>query len=493
MTIDLSDKLFNFREHKPLPLTNPQSKVFVSYTHTDDSEPDRWVSNFYIDLKNRLSEVTYGKTIELWFDNNDRDKNDLNEELRESIEKSELLVSVFSPPYITRPWCKKEMEWFIQNNPDDTINKMFIVEKIGVDQGHPEFPEFVEEHHYIYKFYKTDSGVDLEFRRGEEEYRKRLNILANKLSSRISNDATLTKEEKGYLYISESVELLNEREDLLGEFISDKYLIRPCGQISILDKASIERQIREDVKEAKVLVSLIGSNYGIVPRGGGEKSMEEMQFEILSEYSHRANIPYLIWHPTPVDKNDEKQSSFVKKIRSFKSGNDTSDFLIGSIEDFKGIIKRQLADDLHSKELEAISFSLIKLYLMIYSANEKKAVAPIKKELFDYKGINFEVTRTYFNGVPQEEKDEEEIQIKESMTILIYYDRDDERWLRNQIRTIQGIKADMNDENYEICIYCTGGHTYNTKQHVVINGNEKFDIKSLDPFFVKIKSSFNLS
>jgi hypothetical protein len=87
--------------------------IFISYAHNDNTtRSKKWVDEFVSDLKDKLIRST-GSKINIWWDENKIDGNTYFEEnIKEGIEGSAILICLHSPSYKNSEWCQKELEYF---------------------------------------------------------------------------------------------------------------------------------------------------------------------------------------------------------------------------------------------------------------------------------------------------------------------------------------------------------------------------------------------
>ncbi|MBI2807417.1 MAG: toll/interleukin-1 receptor domain-containing protein [Planctomycetes bacterium] len=93
--------------------------VFVSYATANNQEiaPGKpgWVTSFRDVLKKLLDEgLDRRNASEVWMDYKLRGNEPFDEQLRETVSKSAVLLIVLSDAYLASPWCRKELEIFLE-------------------------------------------------------------------------------------------------------------------------------------------------------------------------------------------------------------------------------------------------------------------------------------------------------------------------------------------------------------------------------------------
>ena len=98
-------------------------QIFISYAHVDNFPKNdyRWVSSFVQDLEHTLAQkLGHEKKFKIWFDKYSLQGNaKIKENIDEKINKSDILLIVFSTGYLNSSWCDKERKLFIENNKDN--------------------------------------------------------------------------------------------------------------------------------------------------------------------------------------------------------------------------------------------------------------------------------------------------------------------------------------------------------------------------------------
>lgn len=95
-------------------IKKPVSKVFWSYTH----DTNEYLNNEIKNIRNYVAEEIrqlYGKDINIIIDSREvRTGQNLESRIRQLITQSSCMVAFLSPTYFMSDWCKKEYQWFIE-------------------------------------------------------------------------------------------------------------------------------------------------------------------------------------------------------------------------------------------------------------------------------------------------------------------------------------------------------------------------------------------
>jgi hypothetical protein len=119
------------------------SDVFVSYATANNQEltagKPAWVSSFRNLLEKLLDEgLDRRNASKVWMDDRLRGNEPFDEQLRDNVTRSAVLLIVMSEAYLASPWCRKELEIFLGSaqNGTDRTGCIFLVhyEPVPVDR-----------------------------------------------------------------------------------------------------------------------------------------------------------------------------------------------------------------------------------------------------------------------------------------------------------------------------------------------------------------------
>ena len=94
------------------------AQIFISYTHLDNSRPEGyemgWVDRLFNALVIELP--THGVEVRWWRDKRDLDPESyFDESILTAVEHSDAFLAVLSPAYPQRPFCIKELTYFLNS------------------------------------------------------------------------------------------------------------------------------------------------------------------------------------------------------------------------------------------------------------------------------------------------------------------------------------------------------------------------------------------
>ena len=92
-----------------------EEDVFISYAHNDDDiyaqEPWGWVTRLHQDLEQRVRNYL-GSDIRFWRDCEIRNNDDFTKKILNRLVRTAAFLSVLSPSFIQREWCRRELDTF---------------------------------------------------------------------------------------------------------------------------------------------------------------------------------------------------------------------------------------------------------------------------------------------------------------------------------------------------------------------------------------------
>ena len=89
--------------------------IFISYVHDDNvsetDDEDGWVNQFYKYLDTKLNK--HSKKIKIWWDSRNLDNSEVfDNSIAEAIDKSAIMICLYSRRYTQSEYCLKELDHF---------------------------------------------------------------------------------------------------------------------------------------------------------------------------------------------------------------------------------------------------------------------------------------------------------------------------------------------------------------------------------------------
>jgi hypothetical protein len=126
--------------------------VFISYARDDDTLTG-WVSSFKQKLEGKLREKLPGGTAQVYLDVGEIGVGPLKSELQSAASSSAILLVVLSNRWLERPWCRQELELFVEaaGGPSKAQERIALVRIEDVEQN--RLPKVLQDCR-LYDFFK---------------------------------------------------------------------------------------------------------------------------------------------------------------------------------------------------------------------------------------------------------------------------------------------------------------------------------------------------
>lgn len=489
-----------------------EEDVFISYAHFDNDrilkEPEGWVEKLHHDLVHRVR-VRLGKDPRVWLDEGEiRSHEDFETKISRRVGKTAILLSIISPSFIQREWCRRELTEFIEQakrnlgvHIDEEKLRIFKAEKLPVS---PTDLPAVLQRSGSYKFY--DPGGH-EFRPMlNEEHATRFYTVMEDLAADIVG-LLKTMEGKGKaqdaagttVYLAEPTSDLQEAGLEVRRDLKDRgYTVLPPGDLPYRVR-ELSGQVKEWLERSALSVHMVGSEYGIVPEGEREKSMSWLQYQWAQDRGAHGRFGRLVWMPGDVQPSDERQRRFVEYLEEDPGAQAGSDLLRTNLEDLKATVQEKLRDLAVHRETRkptASAGSAAPLWIYLICDHLDRTAGPLlalKQYLFDQ---GFEVV------LPIEGDDERDAlrahteQLENCDACLIYYGQGSNRWLGAKMMDFRKILRLRSQPVRAKAIYLappdtSGKRELATHEAIVLRGPEAFSPEALAPFLRQVTDGGN--
>lgn len=172
-----------------------EQQVYVSYAHADNEPLDMgmpgWVSFFVDKLRRTVARQSGCAQIEFWMDHRLDMQRRVNDELRQRLCASAVILAVISPRYFESAWCQLEMKTFVEEVGGGlSDDRVFMVELLPTERM--LWPSQMQ-HLQVVKFWKGDLthpqpmtlGWPLPDARGDRDYWDKVNTLATGIARQL--------------------------------------------------------------------------------------------------------------------------------------------------------------------------------------------------------------------------------------------------------------------------------------------------------------------
>lgn len=344
-------------------LPNFDEDVFISYAHNDDDvfPPEQWgwVTRLHQDLEQRVRSYL-GTDVRFWRDCEIRNNEDFGKKIFNRLMRTATFLSVLSPSFLQREWCKRELESFAGYAEaklgilvDQERSRIFKVEKMPVERS--SLPPAMQGTK-TYRFYQPDPAqpkrtIELRPLLGGEylrRYFEEMDELAKDIAALLKGmaepgpiDGPQAVPDQPVVYVAETTSDLDDKLGELRRDLKDRgYVVLPDGDLPYRSEAYKDK-VRECLKRAILSVHLIGSGYGFVPEGE-TRSNVWLQHDLAMERGADPKFLRLIWLPRDVAAADQRQRDFITYLQDDAGVQQGADLLNSNIEELKTVIHDRL-------------------------------------------------------------------------------------------------------------------------------------------------------
>ncbi|WP_018342884.1 hypothetical protein [Cytophaga aurantiaca] len=436
--------------------------IFLSYTEKDNEKLSGydagWVDNFKKFLDTLISQLLqhHPKIIT---------SQEVTEPGFNPFEKACVVIYLVSPEYIVSGEFIKEAEYLRQlmNNPMnmriDGKLRMFKASKSFVEpeKYHPLLREMVS---YDLFMYDPFTGLMKEFNAffgqdAEKTYWMRLVDLAYDIYKVIyynqpqaigseNKHKTVDAMPDECVYLAETGnDLLIQKNIIRRELERHGYHVLPDKVLS-LDAPETIDAIKADLDKCKLSIHLMGASFIDEEYDQREEvRLMKLQNHIAVDYSNnkKGSAPFrrLIWIPQEINFADDKQQLLMESFVSSTESMNGAEVLKIPIEEFKSLIKRELASIKDEKghsyfipDAELSSNTGKNIYVIVDAIDMNKC-QPIVNHL---KQNGFDVLLPMFEGDIMEVRSRHRNNLNACDSCLVFCDQVSEQWLKSKVLDI---------------------------------------------------------
>ena len=489
--------------------------AFISYSHIDNvglvEGSKGWITNLHRALEIRVGQLL-GEKPEIWRDpkltGNDVFENTLVEQLK----RVAVLVTIVSPRYIKSEWTRRELVEFwkaAEAQGGVTFHdkaRIFKVMKTPIprDMDPPELQPLLG-----YEFFQIDpqSGRVRELDEvfgtdAQRDFWMKLDDLAHDIAALLeilqgeSPDAIpcLQATKKEAVFLAETTaDLRDQREAIRRDLQQHGYIVLPARGLPLI-ASEMKTSLEEDLAQCRMSIHLVGKNYGLIPEGSNA-SLLEIQNELAIERGKRGGFERLLWIPSGLVIEDERQAKVIHQLRMDPRMQAGADLLETLFEDLRTVIHDRLRGEPKIPQqkycVEPMAEDRGQIYL-IYDQRDSAIVSRYADALFD-KG--FEVLHPTFEGDEAEVRQCHEENLRACQGVLIFFGSTNEGWVRRKLREVQkSVGYGRTGPLPIVTISCIGTKNsekerFRTHEAPVILQMEEFSSDSLLPFISRIQPS----
>ena len=290
-----------------------------------------WITNLHRALEIRVAQLL-GEKPEIWRDpkltGNDVFENTLVDQLK----RVAVLITIVSPRYVKSEWTRRELvEFWKAAEAQGGVSfhdkaRIFKVMKTPIAPG-LDPPEL--QHLLGYEFFRVDAETGRVHEWNEAfgtqaqmEFWIKLDDLANDIAALLrmlhedsrAEPSPLPASGRGKVFLAETTTDLKEyREALRRDLQQHGYTVLPAQGLPLV-APEMKSSIEEDLAQCRMSIHPIGKHYGMIPEGSS-LSLEEIQNELAIERGQRGGFVRILWIPSGLQVEDERQSKVVQQLR----------------------------------------------------------------------------------------------------------------------------------------------------------------------------------
>jgi TIR domain len=308
--------------------------VFISYSRADDQPPpdadkiQGWVTFFWQQLRWELNNAGVHQA-ELWLDRYEIDPTeDFTVKIDEALRKARLLIPIFSPNWVQRKYCQRELSRFVElrSQDDDADDNIVLVKKREVLSE--DVPGVLQNREGYQFFLKEPSGKLREFYwRGlqdDKAYYDLVRQVADRIARRLMVKVKPTLHEPSVATNGRTIYLAAPADELrdcwlrlANDLRGSGYTVLPVdGRLSDTLPAA-EAEISDALAKAELSVHLLGESEGGKP-DGSEETLARLQLRLAREHAGReVGLPRVLWAPKWLPERQGGKRDPFEVVRRF--------------------------------------------------------------------------------------------------------------------------------------------------------------------------------
>jgi len=404
---------------------------------TESKKNNGWVSDFKKFLELMLTQVLGDKPKILL-------KAEFDTITAPDLSNVNVIIPVLSKSFIQSGRCLDHLESFhkITQQGDKKLSRIFKVFKspLAVQQQPAKIRELIGYEMYLID---SESGETKEYtdyfsEDAEKQYWMKMVDLAYDVYDSLINLKAVQKNpevrnlfKRKSIYLAETGHDLSVQRNIIKrELIRHGYLVLPFQTLPG-NATELEKVVRKDLEDCTFSIHLIGSSYGEIP-DGTEKSVVDIQNKLAAEKASKAReakgeFTRLIWISPVLINISEKQKSFIESLKRDADIQDGAEILQTPLEDFKNIMREELADSIDKK---TINNELEKTIYLVHDKVDQTEIKPLA-DLIEKSG--FKVLLPEFEGDLLDLRKKHISNLKQFDAAIIYKGKVNEQWVRMKV------------------------------------------------------------
>jgi len=228
-------------------------------------------------------------------------------------------------------------------------------------------------------------------------------------------------------------DLRAEHERVQRELTERGHKVLPDGPLPMV-AGELEDRVQALLDESQLSIHLIGDRYGMVPEDGTE-SLVESQNRLAAATTLARGLPRLIWMPRGLAPRDDRQSAFVRRVRSDLDLQQGAEIVEGGLNELKSLIVNQLSPPvlkLSTRGSTPEPAGVPQVYLICDQADET-AIESLEDFMFEQ---HLEVRTPDFEAEENEAAVAHMENLKECDGVIVYYGNVRKSWVETALRDL---------------------------------------------------------
>ena len=312
----------------PLSVPSYGGTVFISYARADDEKPpfddtaQGWVEFFWQQLRWELTNSGLNQA-ELWLDRYDIEPaENFTQKIEAALKQSKLIIPILSPNWVTRPWCLKELERFLELG--NGLDSIVLVKKREPPES--DVPVSLRNREGYKFFTKEPEGRVREFYwrglKDKDAYFDVLRRIAEWVSAKMMINARAVKPTRPTtgrtIYVAEPADELRDAwQRLANDLTGAGHIVVPAGQRLPDNAAQADELIRAALRRSEMSVHLLGESEGVRSEGSNE-GIVRRQLRLAREHAGAvAAFPRILWAPKWLQEHKNAKRDPFEVVQRF--------------------------------------------------------------------------------------------------------------------------------------------------------------------------------
>ena len=323
-------------------------RIFVSYAHNDNTpygvKKTKWISDLVENVRGRLTH--WANKPEIITDHMFYKNGDLDQRIKEEVEKSCLFIPILSKSYLKSYYCKEERRIFQEKYFSDYHLRIIPVEKDEITEGNPF------DWCFRNSFWLKDPGkqraqtlcLSTSTPSENHEYFIKIEELTESICdslTRLDNRAKknmMNNEKLLYVYLAEPTDNLWYQYFEVKKHLKNKgcYVLPEQSYKSLFqnDLKTAKKEIKKDIQKSSIFIQFIEPNFC---KETDKMTPADNYCILQNSYSKNKSLKNkFLWIPQNIINDDERT-----KLESF-DWLQNQHFHYNNIDDFKNTLNDEL-------------------------------------------------------------------------------------------------------------------------------------------------------